>query len=203
MLNFYEFVSKCRSSRRLAVLVVFVALFLDNMLMTAIGTRLYSSAPKPLNCISLAKSAHHPGLLVCLEFDRSFRTIERFPIEHQGRTVVCIETDCPIACKPVHRPFDKQVQLSKAITGIIRFHLFYSNFRIGYNIPMLTGLGKIRLCLMEKIHNSLFPRISFIKGYFSFQRWVRFINFFLKTSFGHLKFIYWQRLHLAKATFYW
>lgn len=35
--NFLEFVQKCRHSRKLVLLVVFIALFFDNMLLTTIG----------------------------------------------------------------------------------------------------------------------------------------------------------------------
>ena len=36
-LNALEFIGKCRGSRKLVLLVVFIALFFDNMLLTTIG----------------------------------------------------------------------------------------------------------------------------------------------------------------------
>ena len=36
-LNASEFIVKCRGSRKLVLLVVFIALFFDNMLLTTIG----------------------------------------------------------------------------------------------------------------------------------------------------------------------
>lgn len=36
-ISFTEFVRSCRSSRKLVLLVVFIALFFDNMLLTTVG----------------------------------------------------------------------------------------------------------------------------------------------------------------------